>query len=429
MKKTSIKLFSFGRKFGVAALLLAASFVAGCAEDPSPTQSEQYAEDFQHRPAPVVSSISPDNSSIAGVGIVTINGSGFSTVPAENIVYFGGKPGTVLSASATQLVVKAPNNPKDSLDIKIALRYSEKFSNSVVKYKLVPAVLTVNAKKNRAYYAIATDNAGNIYASLTENGVGQGVYKISADGTSETQFAPKGGETFFTSMKVGPDGSVFAARRVKALFQVTQGTAAKAYVTAGLGTISDFDFDQADNIWAGGSGNKEIYRIANGSKAVTKFTFEQDVIAMRVFQGALYVAAKKDTLQRIYRFAINGETLGAAEVYFDFSSKYANYDIAAMTFTSDGSLLVGMKSVDKTKFNQPFVIIGPDKSSSDFYSELVADKIYTANVYSIAWGLGDKMFYVRESTTFKADGSVDVLSQEIVQVLTQMQSAPYYGVQ
>jgi sugar lactone lactonase YvrE len=56
--------------------------------------------------APKVSGISP----VSGpVGIrVTVAGTGFSAVLTENVISFNGKPGTVVSASATQLIVTAP---------------------------------------------------------------------------------------------------------------------------------------------------------------------------------------------------------------------------------------------------------------------------------------------------------------------------------
>jgi hypothetical protein len=41
--------------------------------------------------------------------IITINGSGFSTIPTENFVYFGGAVATVNSASPTQLLVTVPS--------------------------------------------------------------------------------------------------------------------------------------------------------------------------------------------------------------------------------------------------------------------------------------------------------------------------------
>lgn len=61
---------------------------------------------FTFVPAPAISGIAPV-SGPAGVPI-TIKGTGFSTVPGENVVTFNGVPGTLVSASATQLVVNAP---------------------------------------------------------------------------------------------------------------------------------------------------------------------------------------------------------------------------------------------------------------------------------------------------------------------------------
>ncbi len=41
---------------------------------------------------------------------ITINGSNFNTIPTQNIVYFGGVKAAIVSASATQLVVKSPKS-------------------------------------------------------------------------------------------------------------------------------------------------------------------------------------------------------------------------------------------------------------------------------------------------------------------------------
>ena len=55
---------------------------------------------------PIITSLSPASG---GVGtVVTINGSSFSSVPAENIVYFGAVRATVSAATATSLTVAVP---------------------------------------------------------------------------------------------------------------------------------------------------------------------------------------------------------------------------------------------------------------------------------------------------------------------------------
>lgn len=76
---------------------------------------------------PVIQSISP-SSGPAGT-IVTLTGTGFSTTPASNIVYFGDKKATVMTATSGQLEVTAPvssiaEEKLVSLEINDATAYS-----------------------------------------------------------------------------------------------------------------------------------------------------------------------------------------------------------------------------------------------------------------------------------------------------------------
>ncbi|TDO27025.1 FG-GAP-like repeat-containing protein [Sediminibacterium goheungense] len=59
---------------------------------------------------PVISSFTPalGKTGSAGTTLVTINGSGFSTTPANNIIFFGAVSVAATTASATQLTVNAP---------------------------------------------------------------------------------------------------------------------------------------------------------------------------------------------------------------------------------------------------------------------------------------------------------------------------------
>ena len=66
---------------------------------------------------PVISSFSP---ATGGTGTtVTINGSGFNTTSANNIVYFGAAQATVTAASATQLTVTSPTSVSGSAKITV----------------------------------------------------------------------------------------------------------------------------------------------------------------------------------------------------------------------------------------------------------------------------------------------------------------------
>jgi len=55
---------------------------------------------------PTITSMSPTSGPVGTS--VTINGTNFSSIPSENIVWFGGVRGTVTAASATQLTVTVP---------------------------------------------------------------------------------------------------------------------------------------------------------------------------------------------------------------------------------------------------------------------------------------------------------------------------------
>jgi hypothetical protein len=57
---------------------------------------------------PIINNFSPTSGPVGT--LITINGSGFSATPSNNIVIFGPVKGTVTSATATQLVVSVPAN-------------------------------------------------------------------------------------------------------------------------------------------------------------------------------------------------------------------------------------------------------------------------------------------------------------------------------
>ena len=65
--------------------------------------------------------------------------SNFSPTIAENQVYFDATPATILTASATQLTVRAPNLVKDTVALRVSVYKSDKYSESK-QYQLLAAV-------------------------------------------------------------------------------------------------------------------------------------------------------------------------------------------------------------------------------------------------------------------------------------------------
>jgi len=148
---------------------LAAIIMTGCAEDP-PASLDQYPS--ANLPAPVLSTLEPSSQALAGITEVTITGSNFSADAMNNQVYFNGFPGTVLSATTTQLAVKVPNVVADTVMVKISVVGAQDFSNQY-QYKMVSAwevYYPFDAIAEKAW-GIITDNSSNLLVNLYDLGI------------------------------------------------------------------------------------------------------------------------------------------------------------------------------------------------------------------------------------------------------------------
>ncbi|MCX6152184.1 MAG: IPT/TIG domain-containing protein [Ignavibacteriales bacterium] len=405
----------------LAAIVLLTTFIIGCNEET--TESLYKTQQPPLGAQPKITTLNPPSECLAGVDYVEITGENFSTVLDENLVYFGSARAKVLEASPTRLLVIAPNNPKDTLFIKVTTLHSDFFNDNPPQYKLRVAAGNVFVKKNRKIFALTFDKAGNAYASKTELGLGKGIVKIEPNGT-ETEFADKGAETFFTSLKIkGTDSLVGSWGRKKALFLVLKGIKPAAWITTGLGEIIDFDFDNKGYIWAGGSkANNNLYRIKTSDKTVTPFGFSGEVIALRVFQGAVYVANKRDDVIKIFKYPITNNALGAEELYYDFTQYSTTNSITGMTFAIDGTMY--LTTDDLTK---PIVMVSSDKIASVFFEVIVPDAIFAGPVIGLAYGIADDLYFIRNEITDPATPTTILQAQEVVRVITKKLSAPYYG--
>ncbi len=368
---------------------------------------------------PAINSIDPPNLALAGVTKITITGSNFSSIPSEDLVYFNGVAGTVTASSPTQLTVVSPNIFGDSIQIKVAVLHSELFSNSLY-YKLNQAAKEFYPDGKSTFilpFTVASDNAGNIYISATNNGVGTGVQKITPDSVI-TNYATKGAETFWNSMKFGPGGNLYTARSVKAIFQIPAGGGAPAsfVVLKENALITQLDFDVNHYLWAAGKADS-LYRINVNNKAVKGFPLSANVTALRVYNNYLYVAAQVDSLTTVKRFPIDGNSnLGPGETYFDFSGTYgSNFLVNAIDFSADGDMYLG------TNLQNSIVVVHSDKTSEYLYPGILKN----SSAISFAWGNGNYLYYVR-ARVLDVNSNV-VIPQTIVRLDLLKPGAPYYG--
>ncbi|NOX66827.1 MAG: hypothetical protein GXO85_13800 [Chlorobi bacterium] len=406
------------RKFKISSIikiglpiLLISLLLFGCSEDVTPSLYEKVNDSA---PTPVISDISP-KVGLGGITEFTITGQNFSDVLDENVVYFGATPGTVLNASETQLVVLAPNVIQDSIAVKLNTLAAE-FSNAII-IDLKSAVREpYDFADFEQPYAITADNAGNVYLSFVSDNKGQGIKKLTPDGEL-LDFAPKGGETFYFGLQYGPGGKLYGVRGVRALFVVEENTPPATYAVFESGTsMFDLDFDQDHNIWTAGKGGK-IFRVpANptGTSDWKSFDFEPEVSAVKVYNGYLYLAAKKDLLQLIYRMQIiSADSLGSPEVYFAFSANYPmTVTVNAITFTSDGQLLIGTNDLNPIKY------VNTDGTFGDLY-----DGVLNPEMINFSWGMGNELFVTRA----RFSGNGIETTQTILAVNMQKKGAPQYG--
>lgn len=406
-------------RFILLGTVIALLALSGCTKKPDPSL---FDPNWQSMPAPTITSVAPPGLALGGVTVVTITGTNFSPAPANDLVYFGATPATILTASPTQLTVKAPILVQDSLFIKVAVQGASAFSNYVL-YSLKAAVVEFsNQKAGEDAFGIACDTAGNVYVSLTTappSSSPLGVWKIAPDGSRPSQpyspaklLSPPVTVTKWSGLKLGPAGILYAANSVTALYRIPAGGGGGSIWTTptvnGLGSVTDFDFDASGNIWAAGNGTA-IYRVTSAG-LVKSFPFVANVRSVRVFSGAVYAAGLVDTVEGVWKFPIfSSDSLSPGQLYFNNTAYYlgSSKPVYAVTFSSDGDMYVGTDGADG------ILIVHPGGAVEPLYPGLLSPTPIT-----FAWGKSTELYAARQGT---------VTSHRIIRINTLKQSAPYYG--
>ncbi len=393
----------------LAVLLIAGAWM-GCKENPP---ASLYDPSYVSGPQPKVTGITPATGALAGVTTLTITGQNFSTDPASNLVFFDKSLATVLSATATQLQLKAPQLAKDSIKVKVAVYKSDLFSDPYL-FKLDTATFDKYASfgAGEEGLGIECDAAGNLYVSMINASGGIGVKKFTATGV-RSDYSPAFSSTVpsWKSMKFGPGGALYcfnAGRTIIFSIPAGGGTAAVWKNAGGLGLMGDLDFDADGNIWAAGStGN--IYKVTP-AKVVSVFPCVGTLRAIRVYNGAVYVGGKRDSLEKVWKYPLIGaDSLDAEQDYFNLSTVYGanSSGVYALTFSSDGDLFIGTDNAESIR------VVHPSKASEAYYAGLLK-----GGTVSMCWGKGSDLFQSRSSVPGPAAA---------IRINTQKTGAPYYG--
>ncbi|MCY4000804.1 MAG: IPT/TIG domain-containing protein [Bacteroidetes bacterium] len=363
----------------------------------SGTAPSLYDPDRSSLSDPTIDTVSPEGSALAGVDVVTINGSNFSTQPSDNLVYFGTDRGNVMEATSTQLRVLAPNNPLPELQLRMSVVGAENFSNSI-SYGLDPPFIEFGDVKDfESIFGIATDDTGNVFASIVEFGLPLGIFQITPEG-ERVEFVSSSFP--WADLEFGSDNALYGVRNVRALFRVpSSGNNFEVFAvipnaTTQLVTIA---IDSNNRIWAAGN-NTEIYRI-DSDKTIKSYSFDCDVRDLTLYRDFLYVAGTQGETTGIWRFPIdsNGD-LGQAEIIIDLTS--TGTIPHALAFSVDGHIYVGSDNVD------PVLLISPNGDATALYPSILNQQ-----VRKFAWG--------PEGYLYAAIPSIDASPSGVVRITTR----------
>jgi len=404
--------YTFKNLILILVLLLYGLLLNSCEDDTTPT----LYEDLPNAATPVITSISPSDTGLAGITVVTINGENFSSEASKNIVFFQDYKAEILTASATQLVVRAPNLVKDSTEIKVGVQDAPLFSD-VIHLNLKSSIAHIYPFQDfEIPYAIAVDSENDVFCSFIVSGNSTGISKITKGATIES-FSPKGGESAYSEIRIGSNGQIYGARipPVRALFTSAEGSAPEFIIVSddALEKLFYLDIDNNMNFWTFGI-QGFIYSISPDEATVNAFPVDISVQALRFYDGYLYAAGVKDSVQSIWRFQVNSaENLGSAEQYFNITENLEGYTVNAITFSEDGKLFMGTSAEGLNP--NTIVYLEADKTMHQFYPGVLSGP-----VLHFSWGTGIGLYY----TLGKAG---DSQLQSVVRINTGMRGAPYYG--
>lgn len=389
-------------------LIFSLFLLAGCAVEP--TKSLYDPVDTSEL-TPEITSITPTEGALAGVGEVVINGSNFSSDPDNVMVFFESLQADVKESSPTRIVVQAPNIFGDSVHVKVAIHKVELFSNTVT-YKLIPAVKAIgNLMDDDIGYGIAVDMDGNFYVSFSD----KEIKKLTPEGATST-FVPATTFLKANNMKMGPDYVIYAAvaaGRIKKIATIQPDGTEGTYVSLAK-SPRDLDFDENGNIWV--AAEDDIIIVKTDKTTEVALTFPINLMSVRVFNGQLYISGRDDDTgeAKIWKATIQGETLGETQVVLDAAAAdwLEGAVINSFTFDEDGLMIIGTDHSPDAMF----VFDETDGSHEILYAGLISSAIY-----AMSWDNGHYLFAVRQYTGEDGDAS------QLLRLDMGGNGAPYFG--
>lgn len=398
----------------IAALAGMTLNIVGCKPATTPSMydpTEKYLAD------PVVDSLSPSGSALAGIDTVTIFGRNFSSSTDSVLVFFvkPGSPnntvfrGTIFSVTPNRLSVQAPALYGDTIYVQVGVHGALQYGTA--SYKLVNAVSEYGGlSADQVAYALTGSAESELYGAISSSNVDRGIFKFTQTSSSSYAGATTG-LVGWNALKFGPGGYIYALRGNRAIYRVAPGGGApQIWKAASSGSFVDMDFDPSHNLWVGGTGGKIFMVDPDGN--FKDFSFAPAVKALRYFNGSLYIATSVTgaSAMQVLKAPIMNDSLGTPELYFDLSNDPSGgSNIYAITFSAGGDMYVGTDSSDYLIVVRPGGVIGRP------YSLFVATGALNSPCRSFAW-IGGNLY-------------ASTMSGKLLQFIVRREGAPYYGIQ
>jgi len=171
------------------------------------TSATSPADQFTYVTAPVVTGVSPTFGPTVGGATVTIAGTGLADATEVN---FGGTPATIISDTATQIVVASPAEPAGTVDVTVVTPVQTSAPSTADKYayRLMPVVTGVSPASGFVVGGATVTITGSDLAAATAVNFGGTPATIISDTATKivaTSPAEPGGTVDVTV--VTPDGT------------------------------------------------------------------------------------------------------------------------------------------------------------------------------------------------------------------------------
>lgn len=387
-------------RFRLASLFCLALVLAAC---DSGEGSSLYDPDAGTGPAPVISSVSPEGTVLAGIDVITIEGQNFSDDPALVRVVFDDQQGNsatgrVLSASPTRLEVQTPNLPNAALRVRVAVVGARDYSNAV-PLPLSPALTIVGAidpNRGESPRALGNGDDGSLYATLYVEGAAAGILRFAPDGTRST-YSTEG--TLWTGLAPAADGTLFGVRQNRGVYTVPAGASSTVTVRSipSGNTLRDVAAAGDGTFWTGGTNTnvdaRALYRFDAAGTVTATVPFGEPVTSLTVADGALYVASVTTDAgsvvdSKVWRFPLTPDGLGAGEVLLDVTAQFgAGVGANAVAVAADGTVFVATNAAD------PLLTVSPDGTAAPLYPGILPSPLV-----DLAWGTGEVLYLLQGLT-------------------------------